>query len=494
MSSFKSAPSLSRLLRAAVARHAKAGRTALVGKFAPVSYAALGERIDGFAAAALAWGVRRGDIVGISMGRSVDAVALFLGIMQAGGCPCVMEPRLAPEAALTRMRAVGMTRLVVDPENAVLGTELASAGMTIGLAGEAAIERGSGRPPAIHRDDLAMMQFTSGSTGQPKGVLLTHGNLLGNAAGVIAHTELTPQDRLLHVMPLHHTNGINNQLVAPFIAGASVALVDRFRAEAVEEQIAEYGATYMTGVPTMYSRILPHLSDPAKRATLRFLRCGSAPITPELHRHIEEAFGVPRVVSYGLSEATCTSTMNPPRARRPGSVGTVLAGQRVALFKPGTREAVARLAEGEICISGPCLMKGYVGAGAEQPIEGGWLRTGDLGRFDADGYLWITGRIKDVIIRGGENLSPQLIESVLAQHRAVRACCVVGGAHADLGEVPVAFVTLRDGASVDERELKALVGERLSRIYVPDTIRFVASLPENSVGKVDRKALRQQLA
>jgi acyl-CoA synthetase (AMP-forming)/AMP-acid ligase II len=138
-------------------------------------------------------------------------------------------------------------------------------------------------------------------------------------------------------------------------------------------------------------------------------------------------------------------------------------------------------------------MRGYVGAGGEEPIRDGWLRTGDLGRFDADGYLAITGRIKDVIIRGGENLSPQLIEGVLVEHPAVRACCVVGAPHADLGEVPVAFVTLRPGVRAAEDELKQAVGAKLSRIYVPEQIRFVDALPENSVGKVDRKALRQRV-
>jgi acyl-CoA synthetase (AMP-forming)/AMP-acid ligase II len=482
------------LLREAIARHARAGRVALVGRFDPVSYEALGARIDGFAAAALAWGVKRGELVGLSMARGVDAVALFLGVMQAGGCPCVMEPRLAADAVLARMRAVGMTRLVVDEDHRALGVEVAAAGMNVGVASlGAASGRSAPRRPTLDAADLAMMQFTSGSTGQPKGVLLSHGNLACNAQGVIAHTGLGPGDRLLHEMPLHHTNGINNQLVSPFLAGASVALVERFRAEEIEDEIARYKPTYMTGVPTMYSRVLPHLSDRGKRASLRFLRCGSAPITAELNRQIEEAFGVPLEVSYGLSEATCTSTMNPPAARRIGTVGTVLAGQSVRLFKPGTLEEARPGAEGEICIAGPALMQGYLGAGGEQPVRDGWLRTGDLGRFDADGYLAITGRIKDVIIRGGENLSPQLIESVLARHDGVRACCVVGGAHPDLGEVPVAFVSLRDGARVDEEELKKLVAGTLSRVYVPDSIRFVDSLPENSVGKVDRKALRRQL-
>ena len=492
MSASAHAGSLSRLLRDSIGRHAKAGRVALVGEFGERSYAQLGDAIDAFAAAASDWHVARGELVGIIAGRTPEAVAMFFGLMQAGACPCFIEPRLAAEAVLLRMRAVGMKRLAVDREHEGMAAPLVEAGMDVrALAAGTPAERGA--EAELSPSDLAMMQFTSGSTGQPKGVLLTHGNLVCNAVGVIEHTRLSPADRLLHVMPLYHTNGVNNQLVAPFIAGASVALVERFRAEEIEDQVARYRPTYMTGVPTMYSRMLPHLADAAKRASLRFLRCGSAPITVELHKQIESAFGVPLVISYGLSEATCTSTMNPPGARRIGSVGTVIAGHDVRLFKPGTTEEVARGGEGEICISGPGLMRGYVGAGSEQPIQDNWLRTGDLGRFDADGYLAITGRIKDVIIRGGENLSPQLIEGILVEHPAVRACCVVGGPHADLGEVPVAFVALRAGQDARADDLKKLVGERLSRIYVPDEIRFVDALPENSVGKVDRKALRQRV-
>src|SRR6186713_2357812 len=362
------ARSLSGLLRESIASHAAARRTAIVTANGEVPYAELGRRIDGFADAALAWGVGRGELVGIAAGRTPDTVALFFGIMQAGGCPCVMEPRLSIESVLVRMRSVGMRRLVVDREDLPLGEQVAAGGMAVGIAelkaGVAAAE--SPHVPVLAADDLAMMQFTSGSTGLPKGVLLTHANLLCNAEGVIAHTPITPADRLLHLMPLHHTNGINNQLVVPFIAGATVVLVEKFRAEEVEDLIARHRITYMTGVPTMYARMIPHLKGGL--ASLRFLRCGSAPITVELHQQIEAAFGVPLVVSYGLSEATCTSTMNPPAARRIGTVGTVLAGQAVKLLKPSAGEEVPRGAEGEICISGPSLMAKYLGAGSEQPI------------------------------------------------------------------------------------------------------------------------------
>jgi len=488
------AASLSDALRHALATHAAAGRTAFDGPGGAVSYAGLAERIARVAGGARDWGLQRGEAVGLLVPRNVDAVCLFFGVMQAGGCPCVIEPRLQAAEVAARLAAVGIRRLVVAGSELAepVGPDAWGPDVTA-CAPERLLD---GRPDAgapLARADHAMMQFTSGSTGRPKGVLLTHGNLLANARGVLAHTGVTPADRLLHVMPLYHTNGINNQLVVPLLAGATLVLIERFRAEQTAAQIAQYGATYMTGVPTMYSRMLPHLGDRGLLKTLRFLRCGSAPITPTLHEQIEAAFGVPLVVSYGLSEATCTSTMNPPYARRIGTIGTVLAGQQVKLFHAGSTEEVAPGSDGEICIAGPCLMKGYVGADAEQPVRDGWLRTGDLGRFDADGYLSITGRIKDVIIRGGENIAPQAIESVLVAHPAVRACCVVAGKHTDLGEVPVAFVVLREDGGATPQELQALVERRLSRMYVPAEVRFESALPENAVGKVDRKALKERV-
>jgi acyl-CoA synthetase (AMP-forming)/AMP-acid ligase II len=179
-----------------------------VGPFGEWSYAQLAAAIDGFAASAGGWKIARGELVGIIAARTPQSVALFFGLMQAGACPCFIEPRLAADAVLLRMRAVGMKRLANDREHEALGQAIAQGGMDVRTLEAAG--RGHGRSRLdddLSPADLAMMQFTSGSTGQPKGVLLTHGNLLCNAMGVIGHTNLTPADRLLHVMPLYHTNG-----------------------------------------------------------------------------------------------------------------------------------------------------------------------------------------------------------------------------------------------------------------------------------------------
>lgn len=482
-----------------------AARAAIVTADETLTYADLHRQVGRAAGALLAAGVQRGDYIAVAMERSPAQLVAILGAMAAGACPCPLEPRLAHEETARRVAAAGLGWMLFDDAHAA--TAQASDLADARLLPVAGLARGEAAWPAVAPGprDPGLLLFTSGSTGHPKGVLLSHGGLMNNARGVLAHTGLTPADRLLHVMPLHHTNALNNQVFAPLLAGACVALAGRFRAEDMPALLQAWRPTIITGVPTMYARMLDLPFDPASLAGLRFARCGSAPITEALHQRIEAFLGCPLIVSYGLSEATCTSTMNPPAARRIGSVGTVLAGQRVTLRLPDGREAPAG-GEGEICIEGGSLMLGYLGVAheaarnlaQEAPAR---LATGDLGRFDADGYLSITGRIKDVIIRGGENISPALIEGVVTAMAGVAACCVVGAPDDDLGEVPVAFVQragspdrAQAGAAPEAPAIRAEVLARLGRIYVPKAVWWVDRLPENAVGKVDRKALARRAA
>jgi acyl-CoA synthetase (AMP-forming)/AMP-acid ligase II len=482
--------SISARLHDAIVRHAAAGRSAFTGS-ASMTYAGLGSLIDSYAAGVHEWGVVRGDKVGIVAAKHVAAIGVYFGAMQAGACVGFMDPDLPPGAIAEQADIVGMRRLVVD--ESVIGRLDPEQLRGVSLRAMHSLDTGgSFIDSGLRSEDAAMLLVTSGSTGRPKGVLLRHGSLICNADGVIRHTGVSPQDRLLHVMPIYHTNGINNQIIVPLLVGASVVLLDRFRPERTLDALRRDAPTYMTGVPTIFARLLPHLRSSERFPSLRFLRCGSAPITQELHQQVEQAFGVPLVVSYGLSEATCTSTMNPPDRRKIGTIGTVLAGQEVRLFEPTTNAEVAPGCEGEIRIAGRTLMAGYLGS-TEQAIVDGWLRTGDLGRFDDEGFLSITGRIKDLIIRGGENISPAVIERSLSTHPAVRECCVVGASDADFGEVPIAFVVLHDGEILDEPGLKALVNRALGRTYVPAEIRQLDVLPMMGVGKIDRKRLRSGL-
>lgn len=482
--------------RAAWADPACAARPALADQLRRYTYGELHDAVSHCAGWLHAAGVRHGDRVALAMDRSTDLAICILGVMAAGACPCPLEPKLGAEEAQRRTRVAGLRWIVSDEAND-------SEAQACGIPVEARLHYSgaAGAQPYWTTEVTAasdgFLLFTSGSSGKPKGVLQNHRGMLVNALGVIGHTGLDARDKLLHVMPLHHTNGVNNQLLAPLIAGASVVLASRFKAENMPELFAQHRPTIVTGVPTMFARMLPLDFAPESLASVRMLRCGSAPITEELHRRIEETFGLPLVISYGLSEATCTSTMNPPGRRKMGSVGTPLEGQSVLLRGANGETIQQPGVDGEICIAGPSLMTGYLLDGeADAQTPGEIVRTGDLGRFDEDGYLFITGRLKDVIIRGGENLSPNLIEEAIVTVPGVAACCVVGKPHADLGEVPVAFIVRQDGAlgaSLESSAVAALVGAKLSRIHLPADYFFVPALPENGTGKVDRKKLREQV-
>ncbi|HSB47884.1 MAG TPA: class I adenylate-forming enzyme family protein [Burkholderiales bacterium] len=469
-------------------------RPALWAEGRTLDYSALADAVTRVSGLLLERGLRRGERVALIARRSVDAVAGAFGIMAAGGAVCVVDERLPPAELGVRLRSAEIGWLLADATH----RELAGAAAELKRIEleDAARASPRAREDIGHGDD-ALLVMTSGSTGTPKAVLLTHGNLLSNAYGVAERTGVTPEDRLLHLLPLHHTNGTNNLLVVPFCRGASVVMLARFHAETLFQEIAAHRPTYVTGVATHYSRLLAHEPPPGALASLRFLRSGAAPLNAQLHLEIERHLGLPLIHSYGLSEDTCTATMNPPAARRIGTVGTALAGQRVAVLAPGSEQPVAVGSEGEICIAGPSLMKGYVppAGHADGPsIRDGWLRTGDLGWLDGDGYLTVSGRLKEIILRGGENLSPGRIEEAILRNPAVRACCVVGAPDADLGEVPVAFVVAGDGASVRPEAIQDQVRSELPRACVPARVVVLGALPEIGIGKIDRAALKRLAA
>ncbi len=475
-----------------------ASRAAIVDGSRELDYRQLAQRVGSLSGSLRAAGIGQGDRVAIAMDRSISLVLALLAVLTSGACVCVLEPKLGATETRRRFATTRLSWLVVDAANSP-DPSLAN----LADVRKIQFERlpASDAFWALDCDPAyaAMLLFTSGSSGKPKGVLQSHLGLVTNATGVIAHTGLHPGDRLLHVMPLHHTNGVNNQIIAPLIAGSTVILCDRFKAEEMPRLMDTHEPTIITGVPTMYSRMLACAFSERSLRSLRMARCGSAPITEELHRKVEAKLGKPLIVSYGLSEATCTSTMNPPNARRIGSVGTVLSGQEIRLATDDGATIEGPNREGEVCIAGPSLMLGYLDeqSAGRSAFNEKVLRTGDLGRFDEDGYLFISGRIKDVIIRGGENLSPSLIESVLASVPGVQACCVVGKPDPDLGEVPLAFIVRAPGAigdRVKEDQLVHAVAESLSRIHMPAGYQFVDALPENAVGKVDRKALAARFA
>ena len=488
------AASVPELILATARDPAIRARPALWADGRALDYSALADGIARVSGMLLQRGLRRGERVALLAGRTVDAAAGVLGVMAAGGAVCVIDPRLSAGDLASRLESAGVGWLLAD---ATYGAQAAGAARLKRLRLEDAARAAPRVVDDIGLDDDALLIMTSGSTGAPKAVLLTHQNLLSNAYGVTERTGVTPEDRLLHVLPLYHTNGTNNLLIVPFCCGASVVMLERFDPGAFFHDVAAHRPTYFTGVATHYSRLLAHTPPHGALASLRFLRSGAAPLNAQLHRDIERHLGLPLVHSYGLSEDTCTAAMNPPAARKIGTVGTALAGQRIAVLTPGGEAPVAAGAEGEICIAGPSLMKGYVPAAAREDgpsIRNGWLRTGDLGWLDDAGYLTVSGRLKEIIIRGGENLSPGRIEEAILHHPSVRGCCVVGAPDADLGEVPVAFVVARDGVAVRGGAIQERVRAELPRSYVPARVIVLEALPEIGIGKIDRGALKRLAA
>ncbi|MGH8662466.1 MAG: class I adenylate-forming enzyme family protein [Burkholderiales bacterium] len=467
------------------------GRPALWAAGRALNYSTLADAVTRVSGMLLERGLRRGERVALLAGRTTDAATGLLGIMAAGGAACVIDPRLRAGELGVRFESAGIGWLLADAAHDATASAVAQV-KRVRL--EDAARAAPSALDGLRREDDALLIMTSGSTGVPKAVLLTHGNLLSNADGVAERTGITPEDRLLHMLPLHHTNGINNLLVVPFCCGASVVMLERFQADTFFREIATHRPTYTTGVATHYSRLLALTPPRGALASLRFLRSGAAPLSAQLHRDIEQHFGLPLIHSYGLSEDSCTAAMNPPAARKIGTVGTALAGQRIAVFVPGGETPVPTGAEGEICIAGPSLMKGYVPAAAHgdgPSIRNGWLRTGDLGWLDDAGYLTVSGRLKEIIIRGGENLSPGRIEEAILRDPAVRGCCVVGAPDADLGEVPVAFVVARNGIPVRDGAIQERVRAELPRSYVPARVIVLEALPEIGIGKIDRAALKR---
>lgn len=465
-------------------------RLALESSGERLTYGQLDERIARAGGLLRNAGVRSGDTVAIMCDTSTNLVATIFGAMRIGAVACPLELRLNEADLLDRLREANSKALVVDANHRRLTSALRDLSDLTLIDADDILDA----PPAaianLSSEDEALILFSTGSTSRPKVIRLTHANLLSNARGVTLRTRVSSTDRLLHVMPLYHTNGINNQLLVPLLAGASVILKRRFIAEEFFTWVERHRPTYFTGVPTIYYRLLAQKPPKKGLDSVRFARCGSAPLSRQLHCDIESHLSVPLVLSYGCTEATCTSTMNPPDARRIGTVGTALPGQQVFLLEPeGIRPSRAE-SSGEICVAGGTVVKDLAEEDRED-IRGPWLRTGDVGTFDPDGYLTVTDRVKDIIIRGGENISPGTIEAVLLEHSAVSAAAVVGIADAEYGEVPVAFVIPKGFMPRFENSVRSYAAEHLSPSQLPTCVVSVDEFPTIGVGKIDSSMLKR---
>lgn len=447
-------------------------------------------------------GLQPGDRIAIISKNSPEAIAAFLAVSAFGVSAPLNPAHRGPEVAfyLTDLNVKGV---IVSGDVSAAVREVASRQQLVVLDMlDMVAAEVLGVPAAMDTPDgfsgsIAMVLHTSGTTALPKIVPLTQRNIHSATRAIVAATQLVPEDRCLNVMPIFHIHGLS-AVLASLVSGGSVACPAEFLAPLFFDWIREFQPTWFTAAPTIHQAVFEWaLRQPEKppASSLRFVRSASAPMPPTLIRKIEQVLGVPFIEAYGMTEAAPQIASNPlpPDERRIGSVGQAAGTEVTILDTAGNRLPAGEV--GEVAVRGPNIAIGYENnpESTEKQFSGGWFRTEDLGRLDTDGYLYITGRLKEIINRGGEKIAPREVDEVLLSHPSVSQALAFPTPHQTLGEDVAAVVVLRPGEKASERELQDHVAAQLADFKVPRQIVFRDALPEEAGGKLKRANLAQAL-
>lgn len=450
-------------------------------------------------------GLKKGDKVSFMLANGYQTNEIFLGTMYAGFVSAPLNLMSQPsqlvyvldhsDAQVVFYTEDHKERLMEAVEKAANDIKLIEIDNNVeNIIPEGEDLSGVSLPEMVEEDD-ALLLYTSGTTGVPKGVILSNKNMVaGGEYTALAH-ELTPDDRALCSLPLYHINGEVVTSVTPLVSGGSVIMPSKFSTGAFWEYISEYGCTWFSVVPTMISYLCNSTDLEGKNfdlSKLRFGRSASSALPPSLHKTFEEKFGISIVETMGLTETAAPVFSNPidPKKRKYGSPGPAVGNTAKIIDEKGYE--LPRGEQGEIMIKGDNVMKGYYKAPdiTATTIEpDGWLHTGDLGHMDEDGFVFVTGRIKELIIKGGENIAPKEIDEVLYQHPAVLDAAAVGIPDDDYGEEILACVTLKTGCSVTEQELLDHCLTLLGKYKTPKIIKLMDELPKGPSGKIQRLKL-----
>ncbi|MBI3986823.1 MAG: long-chain fatty acid--CoA ligase [Lentisphaerae bacterium] len=501
--------SLVSLLNDSVAAYAE--RTAIVFDGRTTTFSALGRLTDRVASGLTASGIRPGDRIGLYCANSDFFAIAYFGILKAGAIVVPVNLMLHPKEAAfilqdAEARALIYLEALAPAVQAIKPLCSLEFGVCMGTNKadplDVLLDDWLNRPagevaaPAVNpEEDLAVILYTSGTTGRPKGAMLTHRNLVSNVRSVRRALQLTPGGEIfLVVLPMFHAFAATASMLFPLLHGCTVVPLPRFEPLGVAEAIARERVTVFMGVPSLYS-VLLRLPDELtpKFASLRLCISGGAALPVEVMKQFEARFGKPIYEGDGPTECSPVTCVNPiGGSRKPGTVGLPVPDVEMKIMDERGRE-LPRGETGEICVRGPNVMKGYWKLPVEtrEAFFGDWFRTGDLGTEDADGYFSILDRKKDMIIVNGMNVYPRMVEEVLYRFPAVREAAVVGEPHALHGEIPVAFVALKPGQAATAAQVRAHCQDSLGRHEIPRKVFFLADLPKNAAGKILKRELRK---
>jgi len=494
-------------------------RIALIFQDKQITFSQFDRKVGRIAAGMAKIGIGRGDNIGMILPNGLNFVYSFFAITRTGATTVPMNPLLKEDELkyklnMAEIHFLIMTEahlptiehiiddlpklekfIIVHRQRASLERELPpklrQRFLTLGDVTQKRPRKTL--PPRIDDDDVAEILFTSGTTGKPKGVMLSHGNLDANTDSVIAHYGVTEKDRMVTTLPLCSSYGCTVSMLTPLLAGASIILFPKFNPMKVIENIKKYRATMFPAVPTMfiYLNRLPE-SVPFDFTSLKCCISGGGPLRFDVQEEFEKRYGVAIYEGDGPTEASPVTSMNPLGGlRKPGSIGRPILNVQMKIVDEEDHQLPTNHV-GEIVVKGPNVMKGYYKdpEATSYTLRGGWLHTGDIGKVDHDGYFYIIDRLHDTIIVGGRSVYPKEVEKVLYTHEAVLECAIVGMPDDLLGEVPGGFVVLKNRSDVKEKDLINFCKDRIADFKVPRTVQFRESLPKSLTGKVLRRVLK----
>ncbi|WHY58432.1 long-chain-fatty-acid--CoA ligase [Peribacillus simplex] len=470
------------------------------------TYQELNQKVDRLAAGLFVQGIRKGDGVALILGNSPEFLIAFYGILRLGAFVVPINP-LYTQGEInyfldnSQAKAV-IAHVSVEPKLSEVKKQLENLKLVIYTEAndqestwEHLMETSINvyESPYIDEEDLAVILYTSGTTGKPKGAMLTHRNLGSNADSISKLLELDVNDRIVAVLPMFHVFCMTVCLNAPIACGATVLIQPKFSPHDVVSTIREKKATVFAGVPTMYSFInqLPEaIAEDCQ--SIRMCISGGASIPAELLHKFENKFNVSILEGYGLSETAPLVAINPLKGtRKPGSIGLNIPAVQSKVVDEFGKE-LPRGEVGELVVQGPNVMKGYLGMpeATSAAFNDGWFYTGDLATMDEEGYIYIVDRKKDIIIVGGYNVYPREVEEVLYQHPAVVEAAVIGVPDREYGESVKAFVAVED-EQITMNDIIQFCQDKLVKYKLPKRVEFFKELPKNSTGKILRRELRE---